>query len=400
MSKFKMVILLLFCFMLSSCGEHELESENLIDRGYDIIVTFDSNGGTFGSSTLKYIYAAEGTILPEPGTSTLSIATRSGYNIEGWYTASYDETGEVMIDEDGKVVLLDKWDFNTSVSESLVLYANWQKNYVYNVNFVVEDLETYNLDVAEYVQQIIVSNDLTFLGSIGNEVSRVNYSGHTLIDMNFYQDEDCTVLWDDDFVHPCTDEETDVEIYAKVAKGSFTLASSAADFQSWKVGTSYYLLNDIDFTGYNFEDLASFVYYSGTIAGNGYSFINLDYSVLDSTSYYIGLFTELYEAEMYNLTFKDCDILIEYTTSGKTNLVVNVGFLAGKVTGTTLKNITFEDCSINTIIYGDLLYTFSYTEDCTYTFVTDPNVSVFQNIVGVVSYTEEKKESGSRDSEA
>ncbi|MGM9970529.1 MAG: InlB B-repeat-containing protein [Anaeroplasma sp.] len=73
-----------------------------------IIVLFDSNGGTSVASQTIAI----GSQAEEPST------TKKGYSFDGWYTKDGSSDGEW-----GSL-----FDFNSSISESITLYAKWSKN--------------------------------------------------------------------------------------------------------------------------------------------------------------------------------------------------------------------------------------------------------------------------------
>ncbi|MDE6401865.1 MAG: InlB B-repeat-containing protein, partial [Clostridiales bacterium] len=127
-----LVLAALCVFGCVACA-HEFLTEEEVKKDYPIAVIFDYNGGNVeGESTTK-IRIKEDSYVPEPGNaqlSNLAAPTRAKYTLKGFFVAKTDENGEVVRDEDGKIVPEREWNFKTDKpTEDITLCADWWQNY-------------------------------------------------------------------------------------------------------------------------------------------------------------------------------------------------------------------------------------------------------------------------------
>ncbi len=305
------------CF--ASCGGQSKEKK------YDHLITFDYNVGNLGEGFDKqYLGVKDGSIVAiKPGYSdAYKEAALAGYYIEGWYTAKTDADGNVLIGEDGRVVLDKKWDFaNELVSADLTLYAN-------------------------FVQQaslVIVGGDkeVVFTGLPGasktepNKALAPKKAGYTFL--GYYADAEYT----EKFVWPYQFEAgVTTQIYAYFMEGEWELVSTADEFtRAFAAKKNIYVTADLDFTGKKWPQGSS---YGGEIAGNGFTFKGIDFKIEanKTTNENFGLFgTLLSTAKLHDFTIEDAKV--SFTDGGFQKIGVTVALFAWKMeAGVKLTNIT------------------------------------------------------------
>ena len=130
MKKLKRLLLIFiaaFALALAGCG-----TQNGVPPEYVVKVTYCFNGGSlsgYSDRTELDLYYKVGSIIAEPGVSTAEFPAPifTGYSIGGWYFAETDESGEVVRDENGKVIASDrKFDFKTySAEKDIYLVVSW-----------------------------------------------------------------------------------------------------------------------------------------------------------------------------------------------------------------------------------------------------------------------------------
>lgn len=100
------------------------------------------------------------------------------------------------------------------------------------------------------------------------------------------------------------------------------------------VDSEFRLLNDLDFTGYDWQFTQNnSVKFGGILDGQGHTISNLS---IFSTEGKVGLFTRVEEGTIKNITFKDCEVYGYY----------DVGIISGETYGGTFSDIRFEGCSV------------------------------------------------------
>lgn len=110
----------------------------------------------------------------------------------------------------------------------------------------------------------------------------------------------------------------------------------------------YYLFNDIDFSGYNWEynNTVVSVVFRGVLDGNGKKLSNLTLYQDNRNYQYIGIFPKMEGGSVYNLTLDNIDLDIGSNSLKRTAL--KAGLIAGEVIGSTntISNITIIDCGV------------------------------------------------------
>lgn len=130
--------------------------------------------------------------------------------------------------------------------------------------------------------------------------------------------------------------------------------SSAQDFYNMVMNAnsqsddSYYLENDIDFSGFNWViDATNFnTIFRGTLDGNGYAINNLTLTNNDSTFTYFGIFPQIEGATVKNLSFNNVDLSLG--ANGLSSTTIMSGLIAGNVIGltNTIDNITIINSGV------------------------------------------------------
>lgn len=309
----KRSILLLLCIVLfamifASCDSAQ---EDYSDQ---FRVVFVLNGGDYKSSRLdveqfynfpddKQYKIYDLTAMDDSG-STLH---NGEFVFDGWYRN--------CVEEGGKLVYSDKWNFNTDTvckaDKELKLYAKWKTAVRYGY-----DLYSYH-DKQPLVYAGEIAGYNTTVGISFNDYNDLAEDcapeGYTFIEK--YVDENGND-WDFEKNVPVESDSGDVlKVYAVYVQGTYTLIHNANEL-SRAGNTSIYLMNDIDMDGkaINFGKLNG-----KTFEGNGHKVSN---------------FTIKYVVE----AVED----INDTIVGK-SLYIS---LFGNARNTTIKNVTFEDVSV------------------------------------------------------
>ena len=158
---------------LTACANGTLEEQKKAE-GYTYTVTYDANGGTFGSnSTRTYALVKPNSPTPAPGyvdgktQASVKVPTRSDYELVGeaaddndddkndeallsksWFIALTDEEGNVVYEgegEDRAPVLLSEtpWDFvKDKVTSDITLVAQWTQKLNFSLCIAEVDAET------------------------------------------------------------------------------------------------------------------------------------------------------------------------------------------------------------------------------------------------------------------
>ncbi len=307
-----LVSLCLTACLLSACTKNMGQEEIKKAEGFIYCVTYDGNGGAYGSNIYKtYALVKENSLAPAPGyvdvktQASIKLPTRPNYELLGfsyndsstdvelknkqaiastcWYVAETDENGNVVCDFDGNPVLKsDKpWNFTTDrVNGNITLVPMWQE--VYKFLVCVNDVDKEGKPVEVVLRTYKVKPGDTIAEKLYNKesgefVDRADYikisnASYTLID--FYMDKELTNDFSFDLVHPgsqeidqtVVDENTgetitqkvktnDVKIYAKYLPGKFELLTQekvSSKPLNLSENSKWYLLEDIDLMQYNF----------------------------------------------------------------------------------------------------------------------------------------------------
>lgn len=300
--KFNRIITFLFLFILPvflvSCSEEE----NFDGKTK---VVFELEGGIYQNckSTITHYYDFEentNNLIKEPTKLSNAEITKSGYNLEGWYT----EKNVVS----GNTTYSNKWDFETDkvTNEGITLYAKWDKNikYTYNVCYYDENNELVSLGTYE------VSEGEKFEDYSRLAKKRIGYTKLAFKDINGN-------VWDDDFEHPGGDNDLEIKVVVEYIKGNFEIVSTAEELLS-SVGDNIYLLNDIDLEGRDLD----FANYNKTFIGNNHTISNFNLSYQCSRA----------------------DLIDDFEELGKKSLCIS---LFGNTNGAKISDVNFENVTVN-----------------------------------------------------
>lgn len=305
---------------------------------YDYMVTFDYNKGNLtGNTPTQYLGVFKNSLVSiRPGYSNdFPERVINGYYIEGWYLAKEtSEDGAPVKDENGFVILGDKWDFkNDRVNEHTTLYANFKKKT--GIQFV--DRAT-----GEY----ITGDSGRIEGIPGNKLyqpsgsSAPSMTGYTFLGKYY-----TSVEGDKKFDWPYTITEQDINVYVDFIKGEWRLVDNAGDFvRAIQANKNIYMRENIDFSEYIENSLWGLAAYTGELNGNGYTISgvkrNLKASRLN-TENFGGIFGSLGKtAYIHDVKFENIEVTFEVNSSF-TQVDAYVGLIAGSAeSGARMKNIT------------------------------------------------------------
>ncbi len=305
---------------------------------YDYMVTFDYNKGNLtGNTPTQYLGVFKNSLVSiRPGYSKdFPERVINGYYIEGWYLAKEtSEDGAPVKDENGFVILGDKWDFkNDRVNEHTTLYANFKKKT--GIQFV--DRAT-----GEY----ITGDSGRIEGIPGNKLyqpsgsSAPSMTGYTFLGKYY-----TSVEGDKKFDWPYTITEQDINVYVDFIKGEWRLVDNAGDFvRAIQANKNIYMRENIDFSEYIENSLWGLAAYTGELNGNGYTISgvkrNLKASRLN-TENFGGIFGSLGKtAYIHDVKFENIEVTFEVNSSF-TQVDAYVGLISGSAeSGARMKNIT------------------------------------------------------------
>ena len=384
--KIKKILLLIFTFSLfltlASCGNKDIYA------GYTKI-NLMLEGGTcqLGENQVTLMVNMgdiEEMLIPDPNVMIAldeedDVIKRPDYHIEGWYRTK-------TVDNDGNVIYSEPWNFATDkiTKAGVTLYAKWKKDVYHSYDFYYKvNGEEKLIEKVECTAENQKVSDLRTLDLINID----GYTPYAFVDGNGNP-------WDDSFTHPGGDEDCSIKVYVDVIPGEFELVSSASQLnQAISSKLNVYLIDDIDCEGYEFD----FASYSGIIEGNGHKISNfkIDYSYsnglkkyLSSTDpenndhkrsryLYISLFDELDGATIKNLTFENASVDIDIPSDYKNVYGISVVLLAPTITDSTITNVNMsgsvtitslpilkEDTS-NVMIFNDKLYVINDNSEIT-----------------------------------
>lgn len=337
-----MVFAVTLTLVLSGCGKGSTDFEG------KNVVTFDLCGGTMEtkSATVKtqINFAYEpGTYILDPIETLKYTLNKPEYIFTGWYTSPECKSA-------------DKWDFGTLFeTENLTLYAGWKKaiKYTYTVYYVENGVP-------------VALNSCTV--DEGAKLSDYNYNsmktrvGYTSIER--YSDPDFTTVWDKDFTHPGGDVDTDIPVYVKYVKGTFTVVNDYETLtKAIESGSNIYLNADIDCGGKVIARPAMVLQaYNRIFEGNNHTVSNFKVDKeVKSTAIKISIFETLgvdaeirnvkFEGAIYDLSGVDTTKNIELSALANESegaKITNVS-VTGKVIVTT--DVSIDNSKLNSAVY-------------------------------------------------
>ena len=305
---------------------------------YDYMVTFDYNKGNLtGNTPTQYLGVFKNSLVSiRPGYSNdFPERVINGYYIEGWYLAKEtSEDGAPVKDENGFVILGDKWDFkNDRVNEHTTLYANFKKKT--GIQFV--DRAT---------GEFVTGDSGRIEGIPGNKLyqpsgsSAPSKTGYTFLGKYY-----TSVEGDKKFDWPYTITEQDINVYVDFIKGEWRFVDNTDDFvRAIQANKNIYMRENIDFSEYIENSLWGLASYTGELNGNGYTISgvkrNLKASRLN-TENFGGIFGSLGEtAYIHDVKFENIEVTFEVNSS-YTQVDAYVGLIAGSAESVArMKNVT------------------------------------------------------------
>lgn len=389
-------------FTACSGGDPEAKKKQ---EGYTCTVTYDANGGTFGSnSTRTYALVKENSLTPAPGyvdsktQATVKLPTRRNYKLVGekaddgdedkneeaiasqsWFIAKTDENGNVEYTGEGETrapVLLraEPWNFARDyVDGDVTLVAMWSEVFRYSI--IISETQADGTKTEKEFRTFEVEPGATIVDKLykkenGAVVRRADYinvkqTGYTLLD--FYMDDSYNTILTDDYVHPgrmettetVVDPETNesttvstytntVKIYAKYLSGRYDFISQS-NLRTLTETSNWYFVEDVDMSGQAMTALTKF---SGNIIGNGFTMKNLNVTSLAKKAATGKAYREhsifgVFSGTISDLTFENVTMTVqtEYETDIPSEQRINFFAYSFGETG-ALTNVSFHDCSV------------------------------------------------------
>ncbi len=335
--------------MLTACGSKENWKKELEDAGTTVHVTYDANGGLFDKYRTMDVYISPGAPIPNVETTPkLFNPVLAGYFVEGWYYASYDSEGNLVL-SDRRV------DFSDCRTDTDVVVApKWEEEY--QIRFYEGDGKTVALQYSvrpstSYEKPALsdpVKDGYTFLGDYVYDNADV--SGDKVVTFPLTYDSVRASDADGDRVvslHPAFLEN--------VGGKPWVIVRTKTDLAK---GTNYYLLADLDFTNdtpFNYTTWAyRFRGTDGVLEGNGHTIRGLRVAATPGKNdKSCGLFPESAFGEIRNVTFENCAVKADFTEYGTGGPDYFVAFLFGRTENTVLSGVTFTGCTLNVICDGE-----------------------------------------------
>lgn len=385
-SKLKVIltvsILVMALFFVTGCSAEQDAYKNNDEKGYNVSVRYDANGGEFtaGTEVIVDSYDISGLKTNSEGKVEIPLlspnnrfgkvpVSKNGYFLAGWY-AVRNGSGEGQ-------TFSDKWDFeadrlevdpkaeHTSSEPVLTLYAAWLPKYeiefcavgsdevlktvVYDPNDTEILLPTWNqkkgtLDMGEFPAK----EDHTFSGA-------------------FYDKEGTKPVTTPAVVHSCAFDEatgtasgTTMRLYVDWMEGEWYHIYTAEQFvKNFKTDGNYVIEADLDFSDEDWSSFALYGKFTGSIQGQGHTFSNIEVEHKNTSKTYAGLFGILSEeSQISDLTFRNVTFTIK---KGVKNAGTGIGIVAGMIASDAkISNVKLvdsklqidSDCRFNTEDYA------------------------------------------------
>lgn len=365
-------------------------------EGYNCCVTYDANGGTFGSgSTRTYALVKENSLTPAPGyvdpntQASVKVPTRMNYQLVGeaksdgdedtndeailsksWFLAETDTDGNLVYEGEAQTVKLASttpWDFTKNkVTKDITLVAQWRETFRFVLCLtevgedgkeVEQEVRSYTVDEADTIaDKLYKKNDDGELVTRADYI-RVSQKGYTFL--GFYLDKELTQPLPLDYKHPGRYEQTDpttsetvmtgdVKIYVKYLKGSYDIISNE-NVDVLTSSSCWYLTEDIDLSGQEWDAYSDF---TGEIIGNGYALKNLTVKsmvtrAMGGQAVSHSIFGS-FEGAISDVIFENVTLKVTLRYAVTTDQgEQNATFLAENLGASAkLNNVTLKDCQI------------------------------------------------------
>lgn len=353
---FVALIIAVLALTLSGCGRKE---QNLDGMN---IATFELDGGTLEFKTssvdtnINFAYHP-GTYILDPTEIPGYKLYKTGYDFTGWYTSPECKPEQL-------------WDFdkNTFDTETITLYAGWQKSITYTFSLYWVDGEN-----EVFLNQYKVSAGDVFEDWRNYASGRTGYTP-----IGYFADKALSVAWDNSTKHPGGETDTDIRVYVDYIEGKWTFADNYEMLiAAINANENVYLTGNIDCGGgeLSFKTTA----YSSIFEGNGFTVSNFTVPKIKGTYYpSVSIFATLSEgAEIRNVSFDGVEYNL-FELDPKTR-EIRAAALAKEATGVKVTNVTVTG-TLNTDCTDDLSIINSpfFTEtDCS---VTNCTINVTVNV--------------------
>ena len=288
---FILIAFALLCVLgVVACGGNDSSELSLVRMGYSVAVTYDYNGGTANGASSLRIRLRPNSLVPAPkDTGNVRVPGRPGYTFRYYCVAQEDAEGNLLRDENGKLIPGDVWNFESDrvgeEEDEVTLVAQWWQNYSlvmhYGDNFeqsqtvnVQRDVETgspLRLSVI-YFTNFFESDTEQIAGYYRDSEfkNRINVkSGYKFTDADFENSEDGLT----------------VELWLKTVSSAYTVINDANDFLGYdanltantgnEVSQTYYINDDINLSGWQSTSKVLFPReFTGEVIGNNHTISN------------------------------------------------------------------------------------------------------------------------------
>ena len=350
------------------------------DKGYNVKITFDSNGGTFkgSNSSISDLYKLEDIdengiklLAPEDparGKNNTITLTKTDHFFAGWYRErklidpedpdkGYTYSGKWNFDTD--TVDIDKSKEYTAEESAFTLYAAWVPYFKYEIYAPGEDgkfeklntVSAINLTIPEWGEKDVVLNMDNFPKRDGYTLSEVYYD--EAMTQKVVGEPNATgtkkvitgeVDWD-----TATLVNDTIKLYTTWQEGERYKIYSTEDIIKYADSKGYYeIYADLDFTGLKWPTAFSDGEFSGKFIGNGHTISGVSVESTERAKLNNGLFASLGEsAAIENIKFTNITHTINLMDVAPG---ANFGLLAGVVKdGAKFADVTID----GKIIIGD-----------------------------------------------
>lgn len=380
-NKFKSVLitfmLVATVLFVTACSSEENPYKANDEKGYNVSVRYDANGGMFATNTDQIVDAynisgmatnASGKVElaliapdnPARGSNEAFEATKTGYFLVGWYT----ERTENGTDSNGNVIYTysGRWDFENDLWEVdpngtytaeqpvVTLYAAWaplyQIHYYDKASGELLETKTFNplADTIEAPQWgtktgAMEMNDFPEAPK-GYTFQNAYYEDGSVLDTEFVKLPDTLDL------ATGVAGKTEMKLYLEWMEGEWYHISTAEQlYKGADEKGNYVLCADLDFADEKWPAAFAFSTFEGTIHGNGFTIRNVTVSQTSKNAENGGLFGVLGEgAVIENVTFENITYEL-YTQINKGTPAY--GLFAGKIlSGATVSNVTLSGGTI------------------------------------------------------
>ncbi len=374
------VVIIIACIIWAIVGGNDNIFSQYDDKGYNVSVTFDSNGGSFKGSNSSIIDLYDPSKADENGLKLLApedekrgkgntmTLTKAGYFLAGWYR---EKTPIDPANPEKGYTYSGKWDFEndrleldpnkkyTAGESVLTLHAAWVPYYEYEIYAKNEKGETVlittasaiNLTIPEWADGDVTLNMDNFPVREGYTLDQVYYDEAMTNKVTGTLNEASgkkyiTGQWDETTATLITPT---IKLYTTWQEGERYRIHSTEDLIKNADTKGYYeIYADLDFKELEWPSAFVNGKFSGKIIGNGHKISNVSIESTSRNRIDNGLFSSLDEnASIENVTFENVIHTINIMSVAPDS---TFGLLAGSVAnGAKFSNVIIS----GKIIIGD-----------------------------------------------